>query len=123
MNGCDFLESTVDEISSPARLALEAMPAMPAHANALSGLPQRDVGTDCIDASRDLMSRHAWILNARPEALFHQRITVTNAAGFDLNANLTTGGLRDRSLDDFETSTWLADLNGFHDDLSRKEQK
>jgi len=39
---------------------------------------------------------------------------VTDAARFYLDTNLATAWLRDRALDDFEISTWLADLNGFH---------
>jgi hypothetical protein len=90
------------------------MPAVPADTNTLPRLPKSDVRTHCIDASGDLVPRHARILNTRQQSLFHQRIAVTDAARFYLDTNLATVWLRDRALDDFEISTWLADLNGFH---------
>ena len=89
---------------------------MPSYADALSGLPQRDVGADGVDASGDLVSGDARILNAGPDSFFHQHIAVTNATGLDLNADLTASGLRGWAFDDFEVSTGFADLNGFHEE-------
>jgi hypothetical protein len=90
------------------------MPAVPAHTNALSDLPLRHIGADLIDAAGNLVSGNAGILNARPKTFFHQRIAVADAAGFDFDAHLPAPGLGSWTLDDFEISTWLADLNGFH---------
>jgi hypothetical protein len=45
---------------------------------------------------------------------------VTNAARLDLDANLTTAGLWDGALDDFEISTGFADLHCFHRGSSRQ---
>jgi hypothetical protein len=117
MDGGNFLELAVDEITAAARFALEAMPSVPAYANALSGLPLRHVGADLIDAAGNLVSGYAGILNARPKTFFHQRVAVANAAGFNFDANLPASGLGDRTLDDFKVPTSLADLNGFHKTL------
>ena len=87
---------------------------MPANADALSGLPLRDVGADGVDASGDLVAGNARILHARPMPFFHDRIAVAYAAGFDFDAHLSRRWLRDGTLDDFEISAWLADLHCFH---------
>jgi hypothetical protein len=39
---------------------------------------------------------------------------MADSAGFDFDADLATGGLGNWTLDYFEISTGLADLNGFH---------
>jgi hypothetical protein len=39
---------------------------------------------------------------------------VADTAGFHLDAYLPASGLWRRALDDFETTSWLADLYGFH---------
>jgi hypothetical protein len=88
--------------------------AVPTDADTLTGFPQSDVWADRIDASGDLVSGDAWIFQAWPDAFFDQSIAVANAAGFDFDADLATGGLGDWALDYFEISTGLADLDGFH---------
>jgi hypothetical protein len=90
------------------------MPAVPADTNALPRLPQSYIRTNRVDTPGDLVARHTRILEARPDSLLYQRITVTDAARFYLDPNLAAARLRDRELDDFEISTWLADLNCFH---------
>src|ERR1700690_128031 len=42
--GGDLLEFAVDEVSAAAGIALEAVSAMPSHADALAGLPESYVG-------------------------------------------------------------------------------
>ena len=46
MDGGNFLELAVDEIAATAGFALEAMPSMPSHADALPGLPLRHIGEE-----------------------------------------------------------------------------
>jgi hypothetical protein len=93
---------------------LEAVPAVPSYSYALTGLPQRDIGADGIDASGNFMAWHARILNSRPLSFLDERVTVADTAGFHLDAHLPAPGLRHRALDDLEITSWLADLNGFH---------
>ena len=87
---------------------------MPTHSNALAGFPVRDVGADRVDAAGDFVSGDARILDAGPMAFFHQRIAVTDAAGFDLNAHLVAGGFGDGSLYQFEIAARLCYLDCFH---------
>jgi hypothetical protein len=90
------------------------MAAMPAYTHALPLLPCCDVVADGIDASGDFMPWHPWIRKPGPETLFHEHITMANAAGFDFHAYVPSVGLRDRALDHFPLSTGLAYLRRFH---------
>jgi hypothetical protein len=114
VDGGNFLELAVEEVSAAAGLALEAVAAMPSHADSLAGLPLRDFGADRVNASGDLMAWHSRILKPWPEPFFHERVAVANAAGFDLDAYLTAIRLGRGALDQIEISTGLADLDGFH---------
>ena len=90
------------------------MSAMPAHADALTFLPFRDVAADRIDASRDFMTRHARILKPGPQTLFDEHIAVANAARLHFHANLAGARLRDIAFHQFKISTGFADLRRFH---------
>jgi hypothetical protein len=68
---------------------------MPAHADALTFLPFRDVVADCFDASSDFMTRHTRILKPGPQPLFDEHIAVANAARVHLHTNLPGARLRD----------------------------
>jgi hypothetical protein len=87
---------------------------MPSHAYPLTGLPQRDIGADRIDAAGDLMAWHARILKSGPHAFLNQRVAVADAARFHLDANLAATRLGHGALNDFEITSGLADLHGFH---------
>jgi hypothetical protein len=104
----------VHEVSAAAGVTLEAVSAVPSDADALSGLPQSNVGADGINASGDFVSGHARILKSGPDSFFHQRIAMTDPTGFDFNTDLTATGLRSGAFDNFEISMRFADLNGFH---------
>ena len=97
---------------------METVPAMPSHADALAGLPLSDVSADGINAPCNFVPWHARILNSRPVSLFHQGVAVADAAGLHLDANLSSARFWNRTFNDFEISTWFADLYGFHEDLS-----
>ena len=71
------------------------MSAMPADTYALTFLPLRNIGSDCIDASRDFMTRHSRILESGPQTFVNENIAVANAARLDLDSNLPGGGLDD----------------------------
>ncbi len=80
---------------------------MPSHAHPLSGLPWRDAGSDRINPSADLMSGHSRELQSGVQGFLDQGVAVTDAAGFDLNANLARPGLRNIPFDNLERSTGL----------------
>src|SRR5205814_6811569 len=106
--------SANDEIASSAGIAYEAMSSMPAYASALAGLPLRHMRTNGVHLSGNFVSRNARVLQPRPESLLHQHITVTNPAGFHLDAHLSASGFGYWSLDQFEISARSAYLNNFH---------
>jgi len=108
-----------DKIAAATGIAYEAVSAMPANADTLTALPEGDVGAYGVDAAGDLMAGNAWILNSWPVPFFYQRVAVADAAGFNLDAHLIASGLRRGALDDFEVSSGLADLHGFHANLFR----
>src|ERR1700722_17892230 len=113
-DGRDLFELTQNEVPAAARVALKAVSAMPSNSHALTRLPQSDVGADGIDATGNLVARHSRVLNSRPVPFFHKRVAMADAAGFHLDAHLPASGLRSWSLDDFEITSRLANLDGLH---------
>ena len=90
------------------------MASMPAHADALAGLPLRDSVADGIDAAGNFVSGNARVLDSGPVAFFYERVAVADAAGFNLDADLAASGLGNIAFDEFKISAGLADLDGFH---------
>ena len=90
------------------------MSAMPADADALTLVPFRDVNADCLDASRDFMSRHPGILKPGPAAFLDEKIAVANAARLHFDANLPHAWLGDIALHQFPVSARLGDLRRLH---------
>jgi hypothetical protein len=88
---------------------------MPSDANPLTGLPQRNVRTDGINATRDFVSGHARIFQRkRPVPFFDDCVAMANATGFNLNSDLAFARFRNRSLNQLEISPGAGNLNGFH---------
>src|SRR6266576_1582958 len=85
--------------AAAALLAYEIMSAMPANADTLPAFPIRHAITDCMNASRDFMTRHTWILKPGPEAVFDNKIAVTNATRLHLHAHLSATWLRNFAFD------------------------
>src|ERR1041384_4857129 len=81
------------EVPAPAWFADETVSAMPAHADALSGRPSGNVVADWIDASSYFVTRHARILEPRPQTFLDKSLAVANAASIYLHANLSRSGL------------------------------
>src|ERR1700681_4374779 len=88
VDGGDLFELAEDEVSAAARVALEAVSAVPSHADPLTRVPQSHVRADGINASGNFMARHPRILNSRPESLFYQRVAVADTASLDFDAHL-----------------------------------
>src|SRR2546423_1694582 len=103
-----------EEVAAAARLTVPAVAAVPADADTLPLGPVRDARADRVNDSRDFMSRHARVLNARIAALFRQRVAVADAAGLDLDAHLSGNRLRDFALDEFKRAVRLTDLHDTH---------
>jgi hypothetical protein len=79
------------------------LPAVPAHAYSLAFLPRSDARTCLVNRSRDFVSWHARVGEARPRAhFFHDRIAVTDAARMNFDPDFSRPGLRYFALDDLE---------------------
>jgi hypothetical protein len=90
------------------------MTAVPSHTDTLAGLPIRNISADSVDAARDFVSRNTRVLNPGPMTLLHERVTVTDATGFDLNSDLVSRRFGNIPFHEFEIAARLADLNRFH---------
>ena len=90
------------------------MSSMPAHPDALTFAPTRDVAADRIDAARDLVTRHPRKLKLRPDTFFDEHIGMANAARFDFHANLSGAWLRDLAFHQFKIPARFTDLRRLH---------
>ncbi len=66
--GREQRDLTGKEITAPARIAMSAMPGMPADANSLPRFPFVNARSDRVDQSDDFMSGNARVLNPRPQS-------------------------------------------------------
>ena len=94
--------------------AAEPDATVPTDTDALASLPFGDQFTQFIDDADDFVSWDAWILYAWPQALFCEHVTVADAAGLHLDADLSHTWLRNRALDDLKICTRLRNLRHFH---------
>jgi hypothetical protein len=60
-----------NEITTAAGIALKAVPAVPSHADALSGFPLHDIGADGVNAACNLVPGNARILKSRKLPFLH----------------------------------------------------
>jgi len=107
----DQLVFAKDEIAAAARDAVVAMSAVPAQADALPGLEERNLRSNRIHHPGDLVARNARKLDARPLTELRQRIAVTNPAGLHANAHMARTGLRKFLLNEFEGAARGGDLH------------
>src|SRR5262249_25954202 len=100
----------VDEIALAAAVTFEAMAAVPAHADALAGLPRGDPGANCVNPPNHFMARHPGIGDSRPKSVLGKLVAVTNATRFHLDADLRRPRLGDRPLHERKIPTSIAHL-------------
>src|SRR5262249_686073 len=93
------------EIAPAARVADEVVPAVPPDPDAVPGLPALDPGTDPVDDTDHLVSRHPGKLQTRELPPLHDAIAVTDSAGRDPDLHLSRPGGRSLSRDDLEIGT------------------
>src|SRR4029077_5909741 len=110
----NFGVAAVKVASTPAFETRVVLPAMPADANALSPLPSGDLGAQLIDDACHLVPRHPRILDSRPEAFFHENVTVANTTGLHSNAHLSRTRFGNLALNYFETCSRLRNLCHLH---------
>src|SRR4051812_46839360 len=102
------------EIAAPAWVANKTMTAMPADSDWLTLRPWHDIASDRVDATGNFMTRHTWILNARPQTVLHQDIAVANATRLHFHANLSRARLRNFAFHQFKIPAGFADLRRLH---------
>ena len=105
---------TGDEVAAPAGLAMAAMAAVSTDADALAGFPFGHVRSECIDHAGDLVSWDTGVTNARPASFHGERVTVTNPAGLNFDADMTGTGLRNIAFHHLEGPGCVGNLNCSH---------
>ena len=90
------------------------MAAVPADTDALAFLPRGNAGADFVDDASDFVSGNAGVLNSGPGAFYRQHVTVADAAGLHLDADVPCTRLRNVALDDFEACARLGNLRYGH---------
>src|SRR5678815_1992042 len=113
-DSCNLFRLAQDEMAAPARFAMEAVPAMPAHTNPLAQLPASNAAAQSVDASGNFMARNPRILQTWPQPILHEQITMAYAAGLDFDPNLGFLRLWDIAFNQFPFSSWFANLCHFH---------
>src|ERR1043166_911003 len=89
----DLAINAHSEIAATALVTHKIMAAVPADADALVSFPVRHVISQGIDAPRNFMSWHTWILQPRPQTVFDQDIAMANAARVHFHPNLSCARL------------------------------
>src|SRR5262252_3199266 len=110
----DLLEAAQDEVAAAARITRKAVSTVPADTDALTGLPDLDVGAHDVDAPRDLVPRDARVREPGPEPILDEHVAVTDAAGLDLDAHLMTLRVGNRTLHELEVTARLGHLDRLH---------
>ena len=103
-----------EEIAAAAFIAMAAMFAMPADADALAGFPFRDARADGVDDADDFVAGDAGILNAGEQAGFGNGIAMANAAGLDFDPDGAGTGLGNFAFDEFKGSVGFGNLSSAH---------
>src|SRR5260370_30208757 len=88
--------------------------AMPSNADTLPLLPGGNTGPDLIDAPCHFMSGDARELNARPQALFGEHVTVANTTCLHLDPHMSRLRLRNLALNDLKICSGTGNLRYFH---------
>src|SRR5205814_10324736 len=104
----------VEEESLAAGIADEAVAAVPADTCPVAPLPLRHVGADLVDPSGDLVAGNARQLETRLGPHPDQRVAVTDAARFHLDADLVRRRLRQPALDELEGTAGFRHLHRSH---------
>ena len=103
-----------DEVAAAARLAVAAVAAEPADADALAGLPALDALADRVDDAGDLVAGDEREGDAREAALLGEHVAVADAAGLDPDEDLAAAGLGHLALDQLEVAALLGHLHRSH---------
>jgi hypothetical protein len=103
-----------EEIAAPAVFAESALAPVPPDADTITHRPSLHARSDGIDAADHFVARDTRQYCARKLRVPDHRVAVTDAAGFDLDANFPCDGVRDRTLDELERPVGLRNLRDSH---------
>ena len=95
----------VEEEALAARVAHEAVAAVPADADAVARLPLRHLGAHRVDAPGDFVAGDARQREPGKRPPLHERVAVADAARLDLDADLRGTRFRDLALDHLERAS------------------
>jgi hypothetical protein len=100
-----------DQVASPARVAMAAVPAEPADADPVAGLPTDHPLTDGMDHSGNLVTRDDRVARARVPTELGVAVAVADAAGLDADDDLPAPRRGDFPVGEREVPTRLSDLD------------
>ena len=110
----DLQVATVDDVAAATRLAVAAMPAKPADADAGAHAPAHHVGADRVDDAGHFVPRHQRVLHPGKQPILGDHVAVADAASLDLDANLAALRLRQLALDQFQRAALMGHLHDAH---------
>jgi hypothetical protein len=105
---------TGNKVTTAARIAVTAVPAVPADSDPVALCPSSYAFADRVDDSGDFMSRHPRVPDARPCSLLGHGIAVADATSIDLYTHVSSDGLCDLAFNEFKGATGLSDLHDSH---------
>ena len=109
----DELVFAEDEVAAAAGRAVVAVAAVPAEADALAELEERDVGADGVDDAGDLVAGDARDIGVPGHMAFlGERVAVADAAGLHANADMAGAGIGELLLDELKRSAGGGYLHG-----------
>src|ERR1044072_52504 len=94
VNARDLAIDTHREVAATTLLAHETVITVPTDTDSLTNAPCSDVLAQRIDAPSNFMPGHTRILKSRPDAVFDERVAVTNPARINFHAHLPNARLR-----------------------------
>ena len=99
---------TGKEVAAAAGVAGAAVPGVPTDADMLTRHPaRRDIFAHGVDYSDDFVPRHPGVLDSGKHAVLGDGVTMANATGFHLDADLARPRVGNRTLDEFQWTTGM----------------
>ena len=110
----NFQIPAIAKISAPTLETRAVMAAVPTDTHALAYSPPGNTGTNLMNDTGYLVPWHARIFDARSRALFGEQVAMTDAAGMDLDKNVSRTGLGNLALNDLEIGPGFGNRRGSH---------
>jgi hypothetical protein len=105
---------TGNKVTAAARIAVTAVPAVPADPDPLALCPSNNACANSVNDAGYFMSRDPRVLNARPQSILDHDIAVTDATCINLYSHMADAGLRDLAFNKFKGTARASDLHYTH---------